>query len=50
MKVKSNAELVEFLTPYAVELGLKIYDVEFKQGKNPSLTIYVDKDGGVDLD
>ena len=50
MKVKSNAELVEFLTPYADSLGLKIYDVEFKQGKNPSLTIFIDKDGGVDLD
>ncbi len=50
MKVKSNPVLVEFLIPYATELGLKIYDVEFKQGKNPSLTVFIDKDGGVDLD
>ena len=50
MKVKTNAELIEFLTPYATELGLKIYDVEFKQGKNPALTVFIDKDGGVDLD
>ena len=50
MKVKSNPELVKFLTPYATELGLKIYDAEFKQGKNPSLTVFIDKDGGVDLD
>ena len=24
--------------------------MEFKQGKNPELTIYINKDGGVDLD
>ena len=50
MKVKSNTEIIEFLTPLAKDLGLEIYDVEFKQGKNPALTIFIDKDGGVDLD
>ncbi|MBO5714084.1 MAG: ribosome maturation factor RimP, partial [Clostridia bacterium] len=50
MKVKSNAELIEFLTPFSTELGLKIYDVEFIHGKHPSLTVFSDKDGGVELD
>ena len=28
----------------------EVCEVEFKQGKNPSLTVYIDKNGGVDLD
>lgn len=50
MKVKSESEIKEFLTPIATEIGVKIVDVEFKQGKNPALTIFVDKEGGIDLD
>ncbi len=50
MKVKSNEEIAEFLTPFAIETGVKLYRVEFKQGKNPELNVYIDKDGGVDLD
>ncbi len=50
MKVKTNAEILEFLTKIAEPLGVKVFEVEFKQGKNPALTIYIDKDGGVDLD
>ncbi len=50
MKVKSNAEIIEFLSEIANSLGISIYDVEFKQGKNPELTIYIEKDGGMDLD
>ncbi len=50
MKVKSNAEIAEFLAPIAEGLNLTIVEVEFKQGKNPALTIYIDRDGGVDLD
>lgn len=34
----------------AEKTGLKVYDAEFKQGKNPALTVFVDKDGGVTLD
>ena len=49
MKVKSNAEIAEFLAPIAKELNLTIVEVEFKQGKNPALTVYIDKDGGIDL-
>ncbi len=50
MKVKSNAEIFEFCKKIAESVGVKIFDVEFKQGKNPSLTIFIDKEGGVDLD
>lgn len=50
MKVKSNIEIQEFLLPIAKEVGVEIVEVEFKLGKNPALTIYIDKEGGVDLD
>lgn len=50
MKIKPIPELIEFCTKYANEVGCKVVDAEFKQGKNPSLTIFIDKDGGVDLD
>lgn len=50
MKVKPIEQIKELCEKVAMPLGVKIYDVEFKQGKNPALTIYIDKVGGVDLD
>lgn len=50
MKAKPIDELTAFLTPYAESLGLEIVEVTFKITKSPQLTIYIDKDGGVDLD
>ena len=50
MKCKPIEEIQAFLTPYADSLGLEIVEVEFKMSKNPNLTIYIDKEGGVDLD
>ena len=50
MKVKSNKEIFDFCSEIAESVGVKIFDVEFKQGKNPALTIFIDKEGGVDLD
>ncbi len=50
MKVKSNQEILEFLTPVGASVGVTVAEVEFKQGKNPELTIYIDKEGGIDLD
>ena len=50
MKVKSTDEIKEFCAKYAEPLGIRIEEVEFKQGKNPSLTVFIDKDGGVSLD
>ncbi len=49
MKVKSSAEIVDFLTPIAKTVGVEVVEVEFKQGKNPTLTIFINKEGGVDL-
>ena len=50
MKVKSNQEILEFAQKIAQPLGIDCVEVEFKQGKNPELTLYIDKEGGVDLD
>ena len=50
MKVKSNQEILEFLSKIGEEMGIEVVDVEFKQGKNPALTVFISKDGGVDLD
>ena len=50
MKVKSSAEILEFAKKIGEPLGINAVEVEFKQGKNPELTIFIDKDGGVDLD
>ena len=52
MKVKSADEIGRALLPVAEELGIEIYEVVFKQGKDPSLTIFLDteEEGGIDLD
>lgn len=50
MKAKSNEAILNFLTPYAEQAGVEIVEVSFKMSKNPSLTVFIDKDGGVDLD
>jgi ribosome maturation factor RimP len=50
MKIKPVLEIQEFLNSIARPMGIEVIEVEFKQGKNPSMTVYIDKDGGVDLD
>ena len=50
MKVKSNQQIADFLCEIVNPLGVQVVEVEFKQGKNPSLTVYINKQGGVDLD
>ena len=50
MKVKGTAEIKALCEKYATPLGLTVAEVEFKQGKNPALTVFIDKDGGVSLD
>ena len=50
MKVKSIAEIQEVLQPIADELGIEIVEIEFKQGREPALTAYIDTESGVDLD
>ena len=49
MKVKPIEEIQGALQPIADELGIEIVEVEFKQGKEPALTVYIDVEGGVDL-
>lgn len=50
MKVKSVAEITEFLQPIAEKEGVEIVDVEMKVSKNPSLTVFIETEDGVDLD
>lgn len=49
MKVKTIEEIVSALQPIANEMQIELVEVEFKQGREPSLTVYIDVDGGVDL-
>lgn len=49
MKVKSCEEIESVLLPIANELEIEIVEVEFKQGKAPALTVYIDTEMGVDL-
>ncbi|MBE5734602.1 MAG: hypothetical protein E7347_06130, partial [Clostridiales bacterium] len=49
MKIKPLVEIKDFLQEIAIPLGVTVAEVEFKQGKNPTLTVYIDKDGGIDL-
>ena len=49
MKVKPIEDIQGALQPIADELGIEIVEVEFKQGKEPALTVYIDVEGGVDL-
>ncbi len=50
MRVKSIEEIRAAVQPIADELEIEIVDVEFKQGKDPALTIFIDTEGGMDLD
>ena len=50
LKIKPVEEIKALCDKYAAPLGITIADVEFKQGKNPALTVFIDKDGGVSLD
>ena len=49
MKTKNLADLKAFLQGYADAMNIELVDVEFKMSKNPSLTIYIDTEDGVDL-
>lgn len=49
MKVKTVQEILEVLQPIADSMNIEIVEVEFKQGREPSLTVYIDIETGVDL-
>ena len=45
------ASVIEMVTPLCEENGCYLYDAEFqKEGKNQILRIFVDKDGGINID
>ena len=50
MKTKNIEELRVLLEGLASQMGIELVDVEFKMSKNPSLTVYIDTEDGVDLD
>ncbi len=50
MKFKSNEEIRASIEQIAAETGIEIVEVETKISKNPSLTVYIDTENGVDLD
>ena len=49
MKIKPIEEIKNLCEEVAKTLNFSVFDVEFKQGKSPTLTVFIDKDGGVDL-
>ncbi|MBO5412179.1 MAG: ribosome maturation factor RimP [Clostridia bacterium] len=49
MKVKSIQEIQTALQPIADAMDVEIVEIEFKQGKSPALTVYIDTESGVDL-
>lgn len=49
MNVKPMEEIRALLEEIARPMGIEIVDVEFRQGKSPALTVYIDTEGGVDL-
>ena len=49
MKTKPIEEIQNALQPIADEMSIEIVEVELKQGKSPTLTVYIDTEGGVDL-
>lgn len=52
MKVKPLEEIERALRPIAEEQGVELYEVVFRQGRHPSLTVFLDtcREGGIDLD
>lgn len=49
MKDSKKEDLINFLTPYAEKVGVTIEDIEMVTGRGAHLTIFIDKEGGVDL-
>ncbi len=48
---KKEIEVAELLAPTVESLGCEVWGVEyFSQGKHSKLRLYIDKDGGIDVD
>lgn len=50
MNIKPIEEIRAVLEGIAAPMGIEIVDVEFRHGRSPALTVYIDTEGGVDLD
>ena len=50
MKFKSNEEIRQAIQGVADEMDIEIIEVAAKISKNPSLTVFIDTENGVDLD
>lgn len=50
MNVKSEAEIISAVSHIAESQNIEIVEVQIKTNKDPSITIFIDKDGGVDMD
>lgn len=49
-KQNTVARVEEIIAPFAQELGLELWDVQFKkEGTEWYLRVFIDKDGGVDI-
>jgi ribosome maturation factor RimP len=49
LKIKDLSEIENLAVEVANGFGFEVVEVAFKQGREPSLTIYLDKEGGIDL-
>ena len=49
LKIKPVEEIKSLCEKFAAPIGLTVDSVEFKQGKAPALTVFIDKAGGVSL-
>ena len=52
MSKKMEESVMQLVAPAAAQLGYTVVDVEYvkKRGEESELVIYIDKEGGVDLD
>ena len=52
MSKKVEESVMQLVAPAAAQLGYTVVDVEYvkKRGEDSELVIYIDKEGGVDLD
>lgn len=50
MKIKSIAEIEAAVKSAGEKMGIEVAEVVFKKGRAPALTVFIDREGGVDLD
>ena len=50
MKFKSAEEIKSAIKPIADGMKIEIFDVQTKPGREPSLTVFIDTENGVDID